>query len=205
MDDPGHDQHGLAGLDLVSADDVVGEGLPDHGRGGREQAHGLLDHRPVPVKVPQAPGAVIPAVGLGLEDVGHARVAADQVQGPAQCPRRRLVPRQDEGQDVGRDLVVRQARAVALLVAGAEQGGQQVVRRIAVLFQPGAAARHQSVDPVLEEASVTARGDAAHARNPVGGLQRVQRTDSRPDGQEMVQGLLEARRVAGQIVREQGR
>ncbi|MND81239.1 hypothetical protein D3C80_730260 [compost metagenome] len=155
VDDPGHDQHGLARLDLMPADDVVGHGLTDHGRGGREQAHGLLDHRPVPVQIAQGAGAAIPVVGFGLEDTGHARIATDQVQGPAQGPRRGLMPRQDEGQDVGRDLMVRQARPVAVLVSGAEQGGQQVVGRVA-LRQSGPTPGHQGVDPVLEEACVAA-------------------------------------------------
>ncbi len=188
----------------MAGDLVVLQRLPDHGGGRRKQAHGLLDHRTVPDQVAHARRTAVPAVRLGLQNVRYAAVAADQVQGPAQGPGRRLMSRQDEGQDVGGDLMIRQARTVAFLIPRVQQGGQQVVGGVAV-GQAGAPSRHQGRHPLLEEARRPARGHAAQARDPVGRLQRIQRTDPRPDRQILVQRPFKPGGVAVQVVGEHGR
>ncbi|MNI71226.1 hypothetical protein D3C73_1270870 [compost metagenome] len=47
--------------------------------------------------------------------------------------------------------MIRQARTVAFFIPGVQQGGQQVVGRVAV-GQAGAPSRHQGRHPLLEEA-----------------------------------------------------
>ena len=116
------------------------------------------------------------------------------------------MPRQDEGQDIGGDLAVGQAAAgVVLLVAGREQGGQQVIRRRLTRGQLRPPPGHQRGHPRFKELRRAPAQHPSDPGNPVRRAQHVQRIDPGPDRQIAVQRRLEIGGVILQLVRKQGR
>jgi len=125
------------------------------------------------------------------------------VQGPAQGAGGGLVPRQDEGQDVGGDFFVRQAGS-AVLVAGQQQGAEQVLGRRVPSLDAGAAGLDEAGDALFEETGRTETGQTTQTGRPVRRAQHVQRIDTGAVGQELIQGALEAAGLAAQFVGEHG-
>ena len=102
----------------------------------RPDAQGLLDHR-----------VEIAVVALARPRA-HARVVQHQVEGPGQPGGRRLVPGQQQGEQLVADLAVGERHAV--LVAGQQQPGEHVVALLEV--GRGAAAGDLGVDDLVDGA-----------------------------------------------------